>query len=319
MRLILGIVTLQITIVSIMTHLNLTGVFPAMPTPFFNDGSIDFDQLQSDAKRLESSGVDGLVPVGSTGESATLTHDEHVEVVEAISDVVKEIPIIAGSGSNSTREAVILSRRSADAGADALLLISPYYNKPEPSGMESHFLTIADSVDIPQIIYNVPSRTGRDIEIKTTKALASHENIVGYKAASGNLSFITDVIESTRSENFQVVSGDDELILPILCLGGVGVISVAANIAPELVCDLVRSTLPGHSQDFNRALKLNRKLLPIFRGLFIESNPIPIKEAMSVKYNSPPFFRLPMSRISDPNREKLLNLLDDLDKIEKDI
>ena len=220
-----------------MTSLNLTGVFPAMTTPFFNDGSIDFNQLEHDAKRLESAGVDGLVPTGSTGESATLSHDEHVEVVECVVNAVKNIPIIAGTGSNSTSEAITLSKRSVDAGADGILLISPYYNKPEPAGMESHFLAIADAVEIPQVIYNVPSRTGRNIEIQTTISLASHDNIVGYKAASGDIGFISQVIESTRGENFNILSGDDEMTVPILCLGGTGVISVAANIAPELTCD----------------------------------------------------------------------------------
>ncbi len=299
-----------------MTSLNLTGVFPAMSTPFFDDGSIDFDQLAQDTKRLESSGVDGLVPTGSTGESATLSHDEHVEVVECVVEAVKNIPVIAGTGSNSTSEAIALSRRSVDAGADAILLISPYYNKPEPAGMEAHFLAIADAIDIPQIIYNVPSRTGRNIALKTTKSLASHDNIVGYKAASGDLGFISQVIESTRDEHFNILSGDDELTLPILCLGGSGVISVAANIAPELTSDMVWSTLPGDRNNFPHALSLNRKLCPILRGLFIESNPIPIKEAMHLKYGSPPHLRLPLSRISDSNRQKLLDLLSDLAELE---
>ena len=302
--------------VLIMTFLNLTGVFPAMITPFHEDGSIDFDQLKHDAKRLESSGVDGLVPTGSTGESATLSHDEHVEVVECVANSVKSIPIIAGTGSNSTSEAIILSRRCADAGADAILLISPYYNKPEPAGMEAHFLSIANSVDIPQLIYNVPSRTGRNIEVHTTKSLASHDNIIGYKAASGDIGFISQVIEATKNEDFNILSGDDELTLPVLCLGGTGVISVAANIAPELTCDLVWSILPGERHNFPRALSLNRKMCPVFRGLFMESNPIPIKEAMHLKYGSPPHLRLPLSRISDANRQKLLELLGNLAELE---
>ncbi|HIJ13069.1 MAG TPA: 4-hydroxy-tetrahydrodipicolinate synthase [Halobacteriales archaeon] len=302
-----------------MTSLNLTGVFPAMTTPFFNDGSIDFNQLEHDAKRLESAGVDGLVPTGSTGESATLSHDEHVEVVECVVNAVKNIPIIAGTGSNSTSEAITLSKRSVDAGADGILLISPYYNKPEPAGMESHFLAIADAVEIPQVIYNVPSRTGRNIEIQTTISLASHDNIVGYKAASGDIGFISQVIESTRAENFNILSGDDEMTVPILCLGGTGVISVAANIAPELTCDMVWSTLPGERHNFSHALSLNRKLCPIFRGLFVESNPIPIKEAMHLKYDSSPHLRLPLSRISDDNRQQLLDLLGDLAELEHTI
>ena len=158
-----------------------------------------------------------------------------------------------------------------------------------------------------------------NIEVTTTKSLASHDNIVGYKAASGDLGFISQVIESTRDEHFDILSGDDEMTLPILCLGGSGVISVAANIAPELISDMVWSTLPGERHNFPHALSLNRKLCPIFRGLFIESNPIPIKEAMHLKYGSPPHLRLPLSRISDSNRQKLLDLLSDLTKLEHTI
>jgi 4-hydroxy-tetrahydrodipicolinate synthase len=161
-----------------MTLTEFRGVYPAMTTPFHEDGSIDFETLRADARRLADAGVDGLVPVGSTGESATLTHDEHVEVVEAVVDAV-DVPVIAGSGSNNTREALALSRRSADAGADALLLISPYYNKPEPEGMYEHYRTIADEVDLPQIVYNVPGRTGQNISVDTTVDLAAHPNIRG--------------------------------------------------------------------------------------------------------------------------------------------
>ncbi|MFQ3284880.1 dihydrodipicolinate synthase family protein, partial [Natronomonas sp.] len=148
-----------------MTHDTFTGVFPAMTTPFHDDESIDNDTLRAHAQRLEAAGVDGVVPVGTTGESATMTHDEHVEVIETVADAVEDVPVIAGSGSNNTREALDLSERAAAAGADGLLLISPYYNIPEPEGMEAHFRAVADAVDLPQIIYNVPGRTGRNIAV----------------------------------------------------------------------------------------------------------------------------------------------------------
>jgi 4-hydroxy-tetrahydrodipicolinate synthase len=157
-----------------MTARTFEGVYPAMCTPFHDDGSIDFESLRTDAQRLEAAGVDGLVPMGSTGESATVSHDEHVEVVEAVIDAVEDVPVIAGTGSNNTKEALALSQRAVDAGADALLLISPYYNKPEQRGFLEHYETIADAVPVPQIVYNVPSRTGQNIEAGTVAELAQH-------------------------------------------------------------------------------------------------------------------------------------------------
>ncbi len=280
-----------------------------MTTPFAGD-SIDYDQLRSDAQRLERAGVHGLVPVGSTGESATLTHDEHAEVVEAVVEGV-DIPIIAGTGSNSTHEALELSRRAEDAGADALLLISPYYNKPEPTGMERHYRTIADEVDLPQIVYNVPSRTGRNIDVETTVSLAEHENIAGYKAASGDLGQISEIIERTRDEAFSVLSGDDALTLPMLSLGATGTISVSANVEPERTCELVESALDG---EYDRAQALQYELGPLFRALFSETNPIPVKTAMELRGYGPSGLRSPLSPLSEENREELAGVLDSLEE-----
>ena len=287
------------------------GVFPAMATPFEPDGSIDFDQLADDARRLERAGVDGLVPVGSTGESATLTHDEHVEVVECVVEAVSEVPVIAGSGSNNTAEAIELSERSAEAGADGLLLISPYYNRPEPAGMEAHYRATADAVDLPQIIYNVPGRTGRDIAVETAVSLAEHENVVGYKAASGDLGRISEVIERTREESFTVLSGDDGLTLPTLSVGGTGAISVAANVEPERTCAMVETALEG---DYERARELHHELGPLFRALFVESNPIPVKEALSIRGHGGPHLRSPLSRLSEEHRADLERILADLEE-----
>ncbi|WP_458206935.1 4-hydroxy-tetrahydrodipicolinate synthase [Haladaptatus sp. NG-SE-30] len=284
------------------------GVYPAMTTPFAGE-RIDFDHLRSDAQRLERAGVDGLVPVGSTGESATLTHDEHVEVVEAVVDAV-DVPVIAGTGSNATHEALELSQRAADAGADGLLLLSPYYNKPEPAGMEQHYRTIADGVDLPQIVYNVPSRTGRNIDVETTVSLAEHENIAGYKAASGDLGQIAEIIERTQDEEFAVLSGDDALTLPMLALGATGTISVSANIEPERTCELVESALSG---DYDRARELQRELGPLFRELFVETNPIPVKAAMEHRGYGPGELRLPLSPLSSEHREELAAVLDSLE------
>jgi len=297
-----------------MTLSEFRGVYPAMTTPFYEDGSIDFETLRTDARRLVDGGVDGLVPVGSTGESATLSHDEHIEVVEAVVDAVgDDVPIIAGSGSNNTAEALSLSRRSADAGADALLLISPYYNKPEPAGMYDHYRTIADEVDLPQIVYNVPGRTGRNIEVDTTVELASHPNIMGYKAASGDLNQVSEVVERTRDEEFYVLAGDDGLILPTLSVGGTGTISVVANVEPERTVDLVHSALDG---DYDAARERHHELGPLMRALFWETNPVPVNEAMAIRGYGPGHVRLPLTRLSEELRPDLEAVLADLDPLE---
>jgi 4-hydroxy-tetrahydrodipicolinate synthase len=292
-----------------MTDTDFTGVFPATVTPFHPDGRIDFETLRTDARRLEAAGVDGLVPVGSTGESATLTHDEHVAVVEAVADAV-DVPVVAGAGSNATREALSLSRRAVDAGADALLHISPYYNCPEPEGMVDHYRTVADAVDVPQILYNVPGRTGRSIDIETVVELASHENVRGYKAASGDLERVSELVERTRDEEFSVLSGDDGLTLPTLSLGGTGAISVVANVEPELTVAMVRAGLDG---DFERARELHHRLAPLVRQLFVETNPIPVKEALSTRGHVRPTLRAPLSRLSPDRRGALREALAALD------
>lgn len=292
-----------------MTHEPLTGVFPAMTTPFTEDRSIDHDRLAADAQRLEAAGVDGLVPVGTTGESATMSHDEHIAVVETVVDSV-DIPIISGAGSNATHEAVDLATRAANAGADGLLLISPYYNKPEPAGMEEHYRTVADAVDLPQIVYNVPGRTGRTIARETAVSLAQHENIVGYKSASGDLNHVTEVIERTREENFTVLSGDDALTAPMLAIGATGCISVAANVEPERVCTMVHAALDG---EYDRARDLHHELGPLFRALFVETNPIPITAAMAIRDHAPERLRTPLSPLGTEHRERLADILTTLE------
>ncbi|EMA29810.1 4-hydroxy-tetrahydrodipicolinate synthase [Haloarcula japonica] len=289
-----------------MTAIDFRGVFPAMCTPFHQDGSIDFETLREDAQRLESAGVDGLVPVGSTGESATLSHDEHIEVVEAVIDAVDDVPVIAGSGSNNTQEALELSQRSAEAGADALLLISPYYNKPEQQGFIDHYTTLADAVDLPQIVYNVPSRTGQNIEPDTAVELASHPNIRAYKAASGDMNQISEIIERTRGEDFAVLSGDDGMTLPVLSVGGTGCISVSANIEPERTCAMVGAAL---ADDYERAQAIHHELGPLFRAMFVETNPIPVKEAMRIRGYGPAHLRSPLTRLSDDHLDHLRDVL----------
>jgi len=293
-----------------MTYTPLDGVYPAMTTPLADDGSIDFERLRAHARRLVDRGVDGVVPVGTTGESATLTHDEHVEVVEAVADEVGgEVPVVAGAGSNATHEAVGLAGRSVDAGADALLLISPYYNRPEPEGMAAHYREIADRIDAPQIVYNVPSRTGRNVEVDTVASLASHDRIVGYKAASGDVARISEVVERTRGEAFSVLSGDDALTLPICSVGGRGAISVTANVEPERVSEVVWSALEG---DYERARETHHELAALNRALFLESNPIPVKAAQEIRGHGPANYRSPLSGLGDEARAELEAALDGL-------
>jgi 4-hydroxy-tetrahydrodipicolinate synthase len=293
-----------------MTYTPLDGVYPAMTTPLTDDGSIDFDRLREHARRLVDRGVDGVVPVGTTGESATLTHDEHVKVVAAVADEVGgEVPVVAGAGSNSTHEAVGLAGRCVDAGADALLLISPYYNRPEPKGMEAHYREIADRIDAPQVVYNVPSRTGRNVEVDTVASLASHDSIVGYKAASGNVSRVSEVVERTRDEAFSVLSGDDALTLPVCSVGGRGAVSVTANVEPERVSEVVWSALDG---DYERAREVHHELAPLNRALFLESNPIPVKAAQEIRGHGPANYRSPLSELGEDARAELEAALDAL-------
>ena len=292
------------------------GVYPAMVTPFDDSGQIDHDQLRADARRLEAAGVDGLVPVGSTGESATLSHQEHVDVVETVVDAVDDVPVIAGTGSNNTREALELSHAAKDVGADALLLISPYYNKPEQRGLEAHFREIADNVALPQIVYNVPSRTGRNVEPDTVVNLADHPNVAGYKAASGDLGQVTEVVERTRAYDFSVLSGDDALTLPMCSIGATGTISVAANVEPERTVAMVHSALGiagDGGPDYDAARELHHELGELFRELFVETNPIPVKEAAAMRGYCSPTIRPPLSRLAEEHRESLQALLDELE------
>ncbi|WP_340100854.1 4-hydroxy-tetrahydrodipicolinate synthase [Salinibaculum salinum] len=286
------------------------GVYPAMCTPFHDDGSIDFETLRADAQRLESAGVDGLVPMGSTGESATVSHDEHIEVIDAVIDAV-DVPVIAGSGSNNTAEALSLSQRAADAGADALLLISPYYNKPEQRGFIEHYETIADEVDVPQIVYNVPSRTGQNIEADTVAELAEHESIQGFKAAGGDLNQVSEIVEKTRDEEFDVLSGNDGETLPILSVGGTGCISVAANVEPERMGGMVHAAL---DEDYAEARARHHDLGPLFRGMFWETNPIPVKAALEIRGHGNGNVRSPLTEATPETYERLESLLAEYDK-----
>lgn len=294
-----------------MTHTPFTGTYTAITTPFEENNEIDHEQVRRDVRRLESAGVDGIVSSGSTGESSTLTHDEHIELIRTVVDEATTT-VIAGTGSNATHEAVSLSQRAAEVGADGLLLVSPYYNLPHAEGLEEHYRTVADAVDLPQLLYNVPGRTGSNIPVETTVSLASHENIVGYKAASTNLERISEVIERTQEQTFSVLSGDDPVTLPILSVGGTGVISVAANIVPDLVNEMVQTALNG---DYRRAREIHHRLGPLSRAIFMETNPIPVKEAMAQCGYGPNRMRLPLTQMSEEHKQRLKDVLADFDLI----
>ena len=242
------------------------GVLPAIITPFKRNSAmgLDIQGLERNIEFLMSCGIHGIVPCGSTGESATLTFEEHEKVVQITVDKVKgRIPVIAGTGSNNTAEAVRLTKAAKDIGADGVLVISPYYNKPNRSGLIKHYTKLAD-LDIPVIMYNVPGRTGQNLEPDLVAELAKHPNIVAIKEASGNISQISRIIEDTQDDEFAVISGDDNITLPIMALGGSGVISVAANVDPSRMVAMYEAMKQG---DYQKALVLHFALSPMFRSM----------------------------------------------------
>lgn len=267
------------------------GVYPAIVTPFDGDGEVDYGALGDVIEYVEDAGVDGVVPCGSTGESATLTHEEHKKVVEYAVEHA-ETEVIAGTGSNSTHEALELTRHAYDAGADGALLISPYYNIPNDSGITDHYETVADAVDIPLLVYNVPGRTGHNIPDDVIVELAQHERIVGVKEASGDINKISRLCARTRDVEFDVVSGDDSMTLPLLSVGGTGVISVTANLFPAEMVELVEAARGG---DYETARRVHAELMPVFDAMFVETNPIPVKIAADELGLCGSELRLPLS------------------------
>ena len=282
------------------------GSLVAMVTPF-RDGKIDEGKTCELVEFHVASGTDGLVPCGTTGESPTLSHEEHKRVVEIVIEAAAgRIPVIAGTGSNSTAEAIDMTVHAAKAGADAALLVSPYYNKPTQHGLYEHFGAIARAApNLPLILYNIQGRTAVNIETETLARLAEIPNIVGVKEASGSLDQMTSVVLACGPD-FTVVSGDDSLTLPLMAVGGRGVISVLANVLPKEVVEMTHAALDG---DWKRARELHWKLFPICRAMFIETNPIPVKEAMAMLGMIRAEWRLPMCPMSDANRDRLRKVL----------
>jgi 4-hydroxy-tetrahydrodipicolinate synthase len=273
----------------------LKGSLVAIVTPMHADGSLDIDSLRKLIDFHIQQGTDGIVIVGTTGESPTVDFDEHCQLIRTtVEQVDGRIPVIAGTGANCTREAIELTQQAKDAGADACLLVAPYYNRPTQEGLYQHFRAVAEAVDIPQLLYNVPGRTGCDIANDTAMRLAEIPNIVGIKDATANIERGTDLLRRAPP-GFAVYSGDDATTLALLLLGGQGVISVTANVAPKLVHDMCMAAFAGNVK---LAREINLKLFPLHQKLFVEANPIPVKWALSEMGLIQPGLRLPLTPLA---------------------
>ena len=285
----------------------LKGSIVALVTPFNSDGSVNFDELGNLLEYHVNNNSGGIVILGTTGEASTLSFDEEAKIVEySVKKVNHRIPLIVGSGSNETEKAVTMSKKYSEMGADYVLVITPYYNKTNESGLIKHFTAIADASKCPVIMYNVPGRTGMSISISALEVLSKHPNIYGIKEASGNMSYAMKV-SRLLNDNFHMYSGNDDIIVPMMSIGAVGVISVLANIAPKQtakICDLCLK------ENYKEASKLQNDLLPLINDLFIEVNPIPVKEAMNHLGFNVGGYRAPLDYMSDKNREVLFNEID---------
>lgn len=280
----------------------LQGSLVAIVTPMLDDGRLDIPCLKALIDYHIDQGTDGIVIVGTTGESPTVDFDEHCLLIKtAVEQVAKRVPVIAGTGANSTKEAIVLTQQAKALGADACLLVAPYYNKPTQEGLCQHFKAVADAVDIPQILYNVPGRTGCDIHNDTTLRLAAHKNIVGIKDATGGLERGTDLLQRAP-EGFAVYSGDDATALPLMLMGAKGVISVTANVAPKLMHEMCVAAMQGNIAD---ARAINAKLFALHQKLFVEANPIPVKWVLQQMGLIKTGIRLPLVNLSAQYHEVL--------------
>jgi 4-hydroxy-tetrahydrodipicolinate synthase len=275
-----------------------TGAGVAIVTPFTADGEIDFDGLGKLIEEQIENGTDAIIICGTTGESATMSDEEHKACIKfAVEKTAKRIPVIAGTGSNDTKYAIELSKEAQQLGADALLLVTPYYNKSTQRGLTAHFTAIADSVDIPIILYNIPSRTGVNMEVATIAKLAKHKNIVAVKEASGNISYAAKLIAAC-GDDIDVYSGNDDMIVPLMSLGAKGVISVLSNVAPAQTHEMAQAALDG---DYEKARKLQLEYLDVINALFIEVNPIPVKEALNLMGKPSGECRMPLYPMEEKN------------------
>jgi len=288
-----------------------TGSIVAIVTPF-RKGKLDERALGDLIEWQIANGTNGIVPCGTTGESATLTHEEHHRVVKLTVEVAKRrVPVIAGTGSNSTDEAISLTKHAKEAGSDGALLITPYYNKPTQEGLYRHYKAVAEAVDIPQILYNIPGRTGVNMLPSTVARLAVMKNIVGVKEGSGSVQQASEIAQ-TCGDRLAVLSGDDPLTLPMMAVGAKGVITVTANVMPKEMAQLVASFLAGR---IDEARQLHFKLSPLFTALFYETNPIPVKEALGLMGKIDPELRLPLCAMGTDNRNQLARVMKEMQLI----
>ena len=291
-----------------------TGTGTALVTPFRRDGSLDEPTLRALIKRQIEAGIDFLVPCGTTGESPTLTHEEHLRVVEIAVELAKgRVPVLAGAGGYNTAEVIALARELAEIGADGILSVTPYYNKPTQEGLYHHYKAIAAAIAIPIVVYSVQGRTGVNVEPATVRRLSAIENIVGIKEASGNISQMAAILNAVP-DNFIVLSGDDAITLPIISLGGRGVISVVSNEIPADMARLTRLALDG---DFPAALQIHRRVHPLMEVNFVESNPIPVKAAMAQMGLLEAVWRLPLVAPKAENEARIRTVLESLELVER--
>lgn len=284
-----------------------TGSLVAIVTPF-RKGKVDEQALAELIEWQIASGTNGIVPCGTTGESATLSHEEHNRVIELTVEVVRRrVPVIAGTGSNSTDEAIALTKHAKQAGADAGLLITPYYNKPTQEGLYRHYRAVAEAVDLPLVLYNIPGRTGVNMLPATIARLTALQTIVGVKEGSGSVQQASDLVQLC-GDRLTVLAGDDALTLPMMAVGGRGVITVTANIVPTEMAGLVRAFAEGKIEE---ARRIHFQLSPLFAALFFETNPIPVKEALGLMGKIDPELRLPLCPMAQDTREKLIRVLKD--------
>ena len=288
--------------------MNLQGTITAMITPFEKNGAVDYGRLAEFVEWQCENGVDGLCPVGTTGESPTLDHAEHHKVIEETIKYAKgRVKIIAGTGANSTAEAVSLTKAAISmGGADACLQVTPYYNKPNPEGLYRHFMTVAD-LGLPVVLYNVPGRSGREIPLDVVERLSSHQNIVAIKEAAGSVERVSAI--KTRCPSLTVLSGDDSLALPMISVGASGVISVASDVMPREISDFIRTALGG---DMAKARALHLKYYSLFHNLFIDTNPVMVKEALALMGRIELAYRLPLCETTAANRAKMAETLKEL-------
>ena len=284
----------------------LNGAYTALVTPFNTDGSVDFGQLRELVETQVAAGVSGLAPVGTTGESPTLDYQEHNKVIdETIQATNGRIKVVAGTGANSTAEALDLTRHAIESGADATLQVTPYYNRPSQEGLIRHFSMIAD-LGLPVILYNIPGRTGREITVDTVVKLSAHPNIVAIKEAGGSVERVSEIVRRCK---ITVLSGDDSLTLPMMAVGAKGVISVASNIVPKPVAAMTRLALENR---FAEARRIHLKYYRLFCDLFIDTNPIPVKAAMAMMGCGREVYRLPLCPMSRQLKERLKDCLKEL-------